>query len=219
MRSLGADLELIRHQLTPETLRAGQVLNEPGEEIELVRFPTSGLASSFVVFETGDHVECLLAGRNGAVGALAAMQFTSALARDVCLVDGHAWSIPVAQLQVAMAASPRLQATITRCCEMQMSYAIRVGACNSLHRAEQRMARWLTAAADLLGQTEIRLPQDAFAGILQLQRSSISPVLQRFRTDRLISLARGRLQILDYPGLRKRACECQAALDQVLAAA
>ncbi|MDB5447376.1 MAG: Crp/Fnr family transcriptional regulator [Phenylobacterium sp.] len=219
LRSLGSDLDLIKHQLFPETLHAGQVLNEPGEEIEQVRFLTGGLASSFVVFETGDHVECLLVGRNGAVGAMAALGFTTALARNVCLFDGHAWSIRICQLQAAMAGSPRLRATMTRCCELQMSYAIRVGACNTLHRAEQRIARWLTAAADLLGQTEIRLPQDAFAGILRLQRSSISPVLGRFQTDGLISISRGRLQILDYAGLRRRGCECQSALEHALRAA
>jgi CRP-like cAMP-binding protein len=192
------------------------VLNEAGEEIGLVRFPTGGLYSSFVGFETGDHVECLLAGRNGAVGAFAALGFRNALTRDVCLSDGHAWSLPVAHMRAAMAQSASLRTAVIRCCELQMAYAIRIGACNSLHRAEQRVARWLVSAVDLSASREIRLPQDAFASILRLQRSSISPVLQRFRNDRLISIGRGRVEILDYAGLRRRACECQHPVELAL---
>ena len=48
--------------------------------------------------------------------------------------------------------------------------------------------------------------------MLGAQRSSINPMLQRFQADGLIKLGRLRLTIVDREGLKRRACECYAAV-------
>jgi hypothetical protein len=89
-----------------------------------------------------------------------------------------------------------------------MSYAIRNGACNARHPVEQRLCRWLLTCSDVLEEPEIRLPQDVFAKMLGVQRTSVNPILQRLRADGLIELGRSRLILTDRTGLSGRACEC-----------
>jgi hypothetical protein len=161
-------------------------------------------------------MECVLVGRTGALGAVAAIGFHSALTRDVCLFDAHAWSISLAQLEAAMKRSAAIEHQIKRFCYAQMAYAVRVGVCGTMHTAEQRLARWLLGAAELLREAEIRLPQDELANILGLQRSIVNPGLQKLKNEGLIDLGRGRLTIRDATGLRRRACECHDLLVRAL---
>jgi len=213
LRDFGPDLDLIRNDLVATRIRAGQVLSEPGEEIRNVYFLAEGVVSKFTVFETGQEVECVLAGRNSAVGGLSALGFATALTRNISIFDAQAWSIPRQRLAWACRESPRIAGVVSRCGQEQMRYAIRVGACNALHGIEQRLSRWLLSCSSLLDRRDIGLAQELFAKVLGAQRSSINPMLQRFQADGLISLGRSRLTIIDREGLQRRACECYAALE------
>jgi hypothetical protein len=198
-------------------LRAGQDLIEPAQDVDTVIFPTSGLVSTRVIFETGHQVECVLGGRNSAIHAFAARGFASSLAREVCLVGGHGWSMPIADLQAAVQRWPEVRAAVTRCCEEKMAYAIRIGACNSLHVAEQRLARWLLTAVDLLEQDELSLSQEEVANVLGLQRTAINPLLQRFQSGGLVALGRGKLTVVDPEGIRRKSCECHDTIQRAVA--
>lgn len=213
LREFGADLDIIRNDLAATRLRAGQVLNEPGEEIRNIYFLAEGVVSKFTVFETGQEVECVLVGRNSAVGGLSALGFATALTRNVSIFDAQAWSIPRQRLAWACRQSPRIAEAVSRTGEDQMRYAIRVGACSALHGIEQRLSRWLLSCSTLLERQDIGLAQELFAKVLGAQRSSINPMLQRFQADGLISLGRSRLTIVDREGLHRRACECYEALE------
>lgn len=213
LHEFGPDLDLIRNDLVATRLRAGQVLSEPGEEIRNIYFLAEGVVSKFTVFETGQEVECVLVGRNSAVGGLSAFGFATALTRNVSIFDAHAWSIPRQRLAWACKQSSRIARAVSRSGQDQMRYAIRVGACNALHGIEQRLSRWLLSCSSLLDRQDIGLAQELFAKVLGAQRSSINPMLQRFQADGLISLGRSRLTIVDREGLQRRACECYAALE------
>ena len=213
LREFGPDLDLIRGDLVRTRLCAGQVLNEPEEEIRNVYFLAEGVVSKLGVFENGQEVECVLAGRDSAIGCLSAIGLTTALTRDVNIFDAQAWSIPSKRLGWACRQSPLIARAVTKCGQAQMRYAIRVGACSALHGIEQRLARWLLTCSSLLERPDLGLRQELFAKVLGAQRSSVSPMLQRFQSDGLIELGRLRLTIVDREGLKRRACECYAALD------
>jgi CRP-like cAMP-binding protein len=206
-------LGLIEADLVRTTLRAGQVLNEPGDEIRSIYFLAEGVVSKFAVFGNGHEVECVLVGPNSAIGALAAVGFRTALTRDVSIFDAQAWSLPRTRLEWACKHSPRVARAVERSCQSQMRYAIQVGACNAVHGVEQRLSRWLLSCSTLLQQPEIGLGQEVIAKILGVQRSSINPMLQRFQSDGLIALRRSRVTVVDPEGLERRACECYATLD------
>jgi CRP-like cAMP-binding protein len=177
-----------------------------------VYFLHSGVVSKLTVFEDGTEIECALVGREGAVGALSALGLVTAVTRDICHLQVNASVCDVARLQDAVRASPTIHAALDRYCAWKMSYAIRNGACNARHPVEQRLCRWLLTCSDVLEETEIRLPQDVFAKMLGVQRTSVNPILQRLRAEGLIELARSRLILRDRPGLMDRTCECYEAM-------
>jgi CRP-like cAMP-binding protein len=203
LAAFGRDIELIRPHLRSVELKAGRVLSEPGERISHVYFLASGIASKLAVFEDGGEIECALVGRQGAVGALAVMGLRRALTRDV---------IEVGQLAAAARLSPLFARTLEHYCAWKTSCAVRNGACNARHPVEPRLCRWLLTCCDVLEAREIRLPQDIFAKMLGVQRTSVNPILQRLRADGLIDLGRSRLTVLDSRRLAARACECYAAM-------
>jgi CRP-like cAMP-binding protein len=111
---------------------------------------------------------------------------------------------------------PSLERQLKLFCIAQMGYGVHVGVCNAMHSSEQRLARWLVNAADLLGGSEIRLPQEELASVLGLQRSAVNPALQKLKTESLIDIGRGRILVVDPERLRRRACECHPALRRAL---
>lgn len=216
LRSLGSDIEHLTPYLSPTAFKSGQVIKHAVDSIDSVYFPTDGLASTRVVLQSGHEIECALIGRTNALGAMAALGFVRAPARYVCLTDGHAWKIAVAPLASAMRNAPAIERQLKLFCFAEMGYAVHVGVCNAMHSAEQRLARWLTTAADLLGRSEVRLPQEELAGGLGLQRSAVNVVLQRLKSEGLVDLARSRVLIVDADRLTRRACECRSTLRRAL---
>jgi CRP-like cAMP-binding protein len=215
LASFGRDVELIRPHLRDVTLNAGQILGEPGDRIRKVYFLNAGVVSKLTVFEDGTEIECALVGREGAVGAMSALGLRTAVTRDICHMRVSAEVIDAARLHDAAHASETIHFALDRYCAWKMSYAIRNGACNACHPVEQRLCRWLLTCSDVLEEPEIRLPQDVFAKMLGVQRTSVNPILQRLRADGLIELGRSRLIVTDRNGLISRACECYEAMRAV----
>ena len=198
------------------SFKAGQVIKHECEGNDLVYFPTEGLISSRVAFRSGHEIECSLIGKTNALGALTALGLHHGSARFLCLTDGRAWTMTQSQLMSAMRAQPTVERQLKLFAIAQMGYAVRVGICNAMHTGEQRLARWLATAAELLGHSEIRLAQEDLASSLGLQRSCVSPVLQRLKAEGLIDVGRGRILILEPDRLSRRACECRPLLRRAL---
>jgi CRP-like cAMP-binding protein len=209
---MGEDISCLRPHLHPVSLTAGEVLCEAGDRIRHIYFLQSGAVSMLTPFEDGSEIECALIGREGAVGAMAALGLRSAITRDVCHLPCQALRLPAARLAEAGQRSRRVRDALDRYCAWKMVCAVRNGACNARHGVEQRLCRWLLVCSDVLEQDEIALPQDVFAKMLGAQRSSVSPILQKLRRDGLIRLDRARLRLIDRAGLLGRSCECYAVM-------
>jgi len=210
--ALGADLDLLRPHLTEVTLKAGQVLAEPEDEIRYVYFLHGGAVSKLSSFEDGSEIEAALIGREGAVGVIAALGLPRSITRDICHVEARASRIAPDRLRAACLASPRLHAMVDRYALWEMAVAIRSGACNARHSVSQRLCRWILTCCDVLETREIALPQDVFAKMLGVQRTSINPILQELKSAGALATGRSRIVINDPDLLVARTCECHAAL-------
>ena len=212
LAAFGEDLALIRPKMRGVTLEAGQVLSEPGEPFHIAYFVQYGAVSKLTVFEDGSEIETALVGREGAIGVISALGVRNAMTRDICHTQVRALAIDTRALATAAHVSERIHTTIDNYCVWVMSCAIRNGACNARHGVEQRLCRWLLTCSDVLEQREIRLPQEVFAKMLGVQRTSVNPILQRLRGKGLIDLSRSRLTLSDRPGLIEHTCECYEAM-------
>lgn len=212
LASFGDEVSLLQPYLRQVRFEAGDVLCDIGDQIRYVYFLESGVVSALTTFEDGTEIESALIGRGGAVGALSALGMPYALTRDVCHLPGGAMRISVERLREACGSSAVIHDTLDRYCAWVMICSVRNGACNACHSVDNRLSRWLLTCSDVLEQDEIALPQEVFAKMLGVQRSSVSPILQKLRNEGLIALERGRLKVLNRPGLLARSCECYSAM-------
>jgi CRP-like cAMP-binding protein len=212
LAAIGEDYDLISPHLREVTLKAGQVLCEPGEAIRYVWFLHSGAVSKLMAFEDGSEIECALIGREGVVGAASVLGLRRSVTRDVCHVGARVSRLEAQRLIEACGASPHIQEVVDRYMARKLCAAIRNGACNACHSVEQRLSRWLLTCSDVLESDEIALPQDVFAKMLGVQRTSVNPALRALQASGAVALARSRLSIRDRGVLTRRACECYQAM-------
>jgi len=213
---MGGEVERLRPYFSEQTLHAGQVLCEPGQEVKYVYFLHDGVVSKLTAFSDGQEIESTLVGREGAVGVSAALGLPFAITRDICHLRAHATRVPVERVREACRSSSHVGDVVVRYALWKLSSAIRAGACNASHTVQQRLCRWMLSCCDVLETCEIGLSQEVFAKMLGVQRSSINPILQELKAEGAIAIGRSRISVLETAVLMDRSCECYAAIKQDL---
>src|SRR5437016_5488053 len=110
LRRLSAsDYALLASYLTQEEGKAGDLLYNPGDDVEIVHFPCGpGLVSYVVASEDGRDVETVLVGREGAVGGIVSQGYLPAYTRIIVKFGGPFARLHVGRLHAAKAKSPTL---------------------------------------------------------------------------------------------------------------
>jgi CRP-like cAMP-binding protein len=80
--------------------------------------------------------------------------------------------------------------------------------CNRLHTVDQQLCRWLLLSLDRLHSNELVMTQALIANMLGVRREGVTEAAGRLEKAGLISYQRGRISVLDRPGLETRTCEC-----------
>ena len=84
--------------------------------------------------------------------------------------------------------------------------------CNRHHSLDQQLCRWLLLSLDRLPGDELLMTQELIANMLGVRREGVTEAALRLQSAALIRYARGRINVLDRPGLEKRTCECYAVV-------
>ena len=87
-------------------------------------------------------------------------------------------------------------------------------ACSQHHSIEQRVARWLLTMSDYAGSREFLMDHQSIANMLGARRVSITEAATRLQAAALISYRRGRMNVVNKPGLREKSCECYGFIRQ-----
>ena len=69
-----------------------------------------------------------------------------------------------------------------------------------------------------LGSDVLPLTQEHLSIMLGVQRSTVNPIAQHLQDRGLIAYSRGKITILDLPGLHRQSCECYDAVHRSVAA-
>jgi len=95
--------------------------------------------------------------------------------------------------------------------------------CNRHHSLDQQLCRWLLLSLDRLRGNELVMTQELIANMLGVRREGVTEGAVKLQKAGLIKYARGRIAVLDRPGLEARSCECYAVVkkeyDRLLPAA
>ena len=189
-------------------LGTGDTVLERGELVRWSLFPVGPTMISMTVELTGGRsAEVASVGREGAVGGIVSCGQAPAFSQARVLVPGPAFRVSLETLEDAKNRSPFIANLFCRFSDFLLAQVMQSVVCNSFHSIPERAARWLLHAQDRAGD-RIELTQEAFAGLLGVQRTTINAVVQQLGSEGLIATGRGNVRVTDRAGLKRRACEC-----------
>jgi CRP-like cAMP-binding protein len=199
-------------ELVPLPLHS--VLNEAAKPILYCYFMRSGLASILTVLTSGKIVEVGLTGAEGFVGLALVAGLKSSASRVIVQIAGSAFRIRAKDMIVVLANCPALRKSLGQFGQEVAVQSAQIAACNRLHNADQRLARWLLMSQDRLGGNQVRLTQEFLAHMLGMRRASVTVALGVLQKAELITFVRGGVMIDDRLGLEAAACECYVSIMQ-----
>ena len=202
--------ELKQHVRTAD-LQQWQVLAEPLEPMTRVYFPYSGIISFFVPLKDGDLVQTGVVGRDGAVGALQALEGRVSLSRVIVQIPGQAAVVQAERLAEVVQDHPALRSLILSHEQFFLAEVQQSAACNALHDVRQRVCRWILRMNDLVGMN-VAVTQELLAGMIGVRRTTVTLAAASLQNEGIIKYSRGRIQIVDIDRLKQSSCECYQSL-------
>lgn len=199
---------LVESEGTLIDLASGDIVLTRGEQVFCSIFPIGETMISMAVELSGGRtVEVASIGREGAVGGIVSCGYAPAFSRAVCLVGGKAYRIPMQALEQAKSRSGFIGNLFCRFSDYLLAQVMQSVACHAFHSIPERAARWLLHAQDRAGD-RIELTQEAFAGLLGVQRTTVNAVVKDLSSEGLVVTGRGTIRVIDRAGLKRRSCEC-----------
>lgn len=202
------DFKRLEPHLKLTHFKQHDVLFEADQNIRQAYFPTSAVIPMVVTLSTGEMVEAAMVGRDGVVGALAALDGKMSLSRGVVQLAGDAVVCDPEALRSVALQSPQVLSLLIRHEQTVYSQAQQSAACFATHHVQSRLCRWLLRARDLSGSDTLSFTQEYLAEMLGVRRTSVTVVAHTLQSAGFIKYARGRIQILDQDSLQESACEC-----------
>jgi CRP-like cAMP-binding protein len=190
------------------SLTYGEVLNEPGEPMRYVYFPSDCLVSLLTVVEGHHALEVGLLGREGMVGSRLALGIGTSPVRALVQGTGTALRMRSTRFLQELRRSPQLRQATLRFADSLMSQVTRTAACNRFHTIEARLARWLLMTRERLPSAQFRLTQEFLADMLGVRRVGVTSAARALQRSKLIHYRRGIITILDQKGLETAGCSC-----------
>ncbi len=197
-------------RLEPVTLDAGQVLYEPGDPMTHVYFPTSGMISLVAVMKDGRTTEAATVGREGAAGLSASGYVDPAFTRHVVQIPAAGYRATAADFEDMVDESVTFCSAVVRWREVLLRATLQSVACNSLHDARQRCARWILTTHDRTEVDRLPLTQVFLAEMLGVKRNAINIVARELQAMGMIEYKRGRVTVINRDRLMEISCECYA---------
>ena len=190
-------------------LPLGKVLYEPGSRQSHVYFPISAIVSLLYVMENGSSAEIAVVGYEGIVGVSLFMGGESTPSRAVVQSAGQGFRLKSHAIKEEFKRAPVLH-LLLRYTQALITQMAQTAVCNRHHSLDQQLCRWLLLSLDRLQGNELVMTQELIANMLGVRREGVTEGALKLQNLGLIRYSRGRITVLDRPGLEQRTCECYA---------
>jgi CRP-like cAMP-binding protein len=197
----------IASDLQHVTLKADQVLYEPGGVMPWAYFLDTASVSILSQAENGTSIEVSQVGSEGVIGIPIVLRTLKLPYRVVVQGPGTAWRMKADVLRKEFDRCGALHELLLHYVHTLIVQLAQSSACNRFHTTRQRLCRWLLASQDLLG-SELRSTQEFLSQMLGVNRGSANQAASSLQRAGLIRYRRGRITILNRSGLETAACEC-----------
>ncbi|MBC7995799.1 MAG: Crp/Fnr family transcriptional regulator [Rhizobacter sp.] len=199
-------------QLEQVDMPLGQVLYEPGITLSHVYFPVTAIVSLLYVMENGSSAEIAVVGYEGVVGISLFMGGESTPSRAVVQSAGQGFRLPSEAIKGEFNHSGPVMHLMLRYTQALITQMAQTAVCNRHHSLDQQLCRWLLLSLDRLQGNELVMTQELIANMLGVRREGVTEGALKLQEAGLIRYSRGRINVLDRPGLEKRTCECYAVV-------
>jgi CRP-like cAMP-binding protein len=200
----------LRPLLTSVRLAARARLALPNRQIEAVYFPLDAVVSMSAAGDAGETVEVGSIGCEGMVGLPVFFGGGCSTCGAMVQIAGDAERMEASALQREAARSAGLRRLLNLYAQAFMSQVAQSTACNRLHPAEQRLARWLLICRDRIGRDDVPITHEAMAMMLGVRRATVTEAAGTLQRHGLIRYRRGVITIADRQRLEAASCECYA---------
>jgi CRP-like cAMP-binding protein len=206
------EFELIAEHLELVPLRLGEMLYEPGGQLQHAYFPTTSIISLHYVMESGQSAESAGVGNEGMLGIPLFMGGNTTTGSAVVQTAGHAYRLLGHLLKREFGRAGLMQSLLLRYTQALMTQIAQTAVCTRHHSVEQQLCRWLLLTLDRMPSSDLIMTQQLVASMLGVRREGITEAAGRLQQDGFIRYRRGHIAVLDRAGLEDRACECYAVV-------
>lgn len=198
---LAAHLELV-------PLLLGDMLYEPGEQLQHAYFPTTAIVSLHYVTESGASAETAGVGNEGVVGISLFTGGNTTSSSAVVQTAGHAYRLERGLLLQEFNRAGLMQRLLLRYTQALITQMMQNTACNRHHSLEQQLWRWLLLTLDRCPSRELIMTQELIASMLGVRREGITEAAGELQRAGFIRYRRGHITVIERSGLETRTCEC-----------
>lgn len=186
----------------------GAVLYDSGCKISHVYFPENCIVSMLFILENGSSAEIAVVGFEGVVGISLFMGGETTPSRAVIQSAGKAYRLRASFIKEEFNSSMIVLHLLLRFTQALITQMTQTAVCNRHHSLDQQLCRWLLLSLDRLTGTDLVMTQELIANMLGVRRVTVTNAACSLQKEGLISYSRGRITVIDRPGLEHRACEC-----------
>ena len=211
-----ADFERLAAHLELVPMLLGDILYEPGGQMQHAYFPTTAIVSLHYVMESGASAESAGVGNEGVVGISLFMGGDTTPSSAVVQTAGHAYRLAGRLLKQEFLRGGPLQGLLLRYTQALITQMFQTAACNRHHSVEQQLCRWLLLTLDRMTSNDLVMTQELVASMLGVRREGITQAAGKLQEAGFIRYRRGHISVLDRAGLETSACECYAVVKKEL---
>ena len=190
----------------------GHVLYESGKTLSHIYFPITSIISLLYVMENGASAEIAVVGNEGLVGVSLFMGGGSTPSRAVVQSAGAGFRLKAEDMKAEFDCGGPVLHLLLRYTQALITQMSQTAVCNRHHSLDQQLCRWLLLSLDRLSGNELVMTQELIANMLGVRREGVTEAAVSLQSAGLIRYARGRINIIDRPGLERRSCECYAVV-------
>jgi CRP-like cAMP-binding protein len=202
--------ERLSPHLEPVALEHAAILYEMEAPINYFYFPFDAVISLVTQMKDGRIVEVGLVGNEGVTGLAALFGEKVSAERAIVQIPNGGMRVKAAVILDEFKRQGEVHDVLLKYANFFMRQVAQTAACNASHTVEQRLARWLLMCRDRVRSDELNLTQEFIAEMLGTRRATVNVAAVTLQSAGLIKYNRGRIQIIDLPGLEGFACECYA---------
>ena len=144
-----------------------------------------------------------MVGKDGVVGAFAALGGNIPVNRGIVQLAGPAMMCKVRELKSAALQSQSFRSALFRHEQTVYVQASQSAACMAAHHVEAGLCRWLLRARDLADTDNLQFTQEFLAEMLGVKRTSVTLHARTLQQAGIIKYSRGRIQITDVEAMQE----------------